>query len=89
LKEFAWLLAFRREGRVPRASGQQRRRVLTAPQRGYFLEWVLCLPTAPALPKGTNENFGTFSFQRQLSGKLQLAHHDYVWCRKAQWQVGK
>jgi hypothetical protein len=34
---------------------------------------LLCLPTAPALPKVTNENFGTFSFQRQLSGKLLLA----------------
>jgi hypothetical protein len=34
----------------------------------------LCLPTAPVLLKVTNENFGTFSFQRQLSGKLQLAY---------------
>jgi len=29
----------------------------------------LCLPTAPVLLKVTNENFGAFSFQRQLSGK--------------------
>jgi hypothetical protein len=47
--------------------------VLTAPERGYFSNGVV--PTAaPVLLKVTNENFGTFSFQRQLSGKLQLAY---------------
>jgi hypothetical protein len=31
--------------------------------------------------QGTNENFGTFSFQRQLSGKTQLAYLPEMWCR--------
>jgi hypothetical protein len=30
---------------------------------------LLCLPTAPTLPKVTNENFATFSLLRQLSGQ--------------------
>jgi hypothetical protein len=39
----------------------------------------------------TNENFGTFSFQRQLSGKQLLPRISLrvVPGRKAQWQVGK
>jgi hypothetical protein len=50
----------------------------------------LRLPTAPALPKVTNENFGTFSFQRQLSGKPLPAHAtNVVPSRKAQWWIGK
>ena len=52
---------------------QRWRRVLTSPEPSRTLFGVLsCLPTAPALPKVTNENFGTFSFRRQLSGNYCL-----------------
>ena len=44
----------------------------TEPNAALFLECVSCLPTAPLLRKVTNENFGTFSFQPQLSANRCL-----------------
>ena len=70
LKELAWLLAFRSEERVPHAARTEG--PLTAPNATLFLECVSCLPTAPALRKVRNENFGTFSFNGS-SGKPLLA----------------
>jgi hypothetical protein len=47
--------------------------MLTAPEPKRFNLQVIGPTDGTGAAKGTNENFGTFSFQRQLSGKPPLA----------------
>jgi hypothetical protein len=66
----AWLSPFDERNVRRTQRTRQLRRVRMAPEPATALFGVLlCLPTAPTLPKVTNENFATFSLLRQLSGQ--------------------
>jgi hypothetical protein len=57
---------------------------LTAPEPNATLFGVLlCLPTAPALPRAENGDFGTPPIYEQLTGKPVLANVRDNWvCRR-------
>src|SRR5207249_5527931 len=79
LKELAWLLPFDKRGARRKQRAEARKlRILSRHPRGsqLYLELLLCLPTAPALPL---KETGT-SVRRRFLGSSRTSHSLPVYC---------